>query len=47
MATAPTSPHQSTWGIAPTMAARILGLHLNTLRFCLQKLGITHARRRL
>jgi formate hydrogenlyase transcriptional activator len=30
----------------PRGAARILGLHPNTLRFRLQKLGITHARRR-
>jgi formate hydrogenlyase transcriptional activator len=29
----------------PRGAARILGLHPNTLRFRLQKLGITHARR--
>src|SRR5262249_33759361 len=31
----------------PRGAAQILGLHPNTLRFRLQKLGITHARRRL
>jgi formate hydrogenlyase transcriptional activator len=31
----------------PRGAARILGLHPNTLRFRLQKLGITHSRRRL
>jgi formate hydrogenlyase transcriptional activator len=30
----------------PRGAARILGLHPNTLRFRLQKLGITHSRRR-
>jgi formate hydrogenlyase transcriptional activator len=29
----------------PRGAARMLGLHPNTLRFRLQKLGITHARR--
>jgi Nif-specific regulatory protein len=31
----------------PRGAARILGLHPNTLRFRLQKLGIAHSRRRL
>jgi formate hydrogenlyase transcriptional activator len=31
----------------PRGAARILGLHPNTLRFRLQKLGIKHPRRRL
>jgi formate hydrogenlyase transcriptional activator len=31
----------------PRGAARLLGLHPNTLRFRLQKLGIKHPRRRL
>jgi formate hydrogenlyase transcriptional activator len=31
----------------PRGASRILGLHPNTLRIRLQKLGITHSRRRL